>query len=334
MKTLVYNARPYDREFLDKANAGAEHQLDYLEARLDAQTAHLAEGYPAISAFVNDDLGAASLGVLAGLGVKYIALRCAGFNQVDLTAAAECGLQVARVPAYSPYAVAEHAVALILALNRRIHRAYQRVREQNFSLDGLLGFDLHGKTVGIVGTGQIGAVLARILHGFGCRLLAYDVLPNPACQALGVVYVPLEQLCAESEIISLHCPLTPVTHHLIDAARLASMRQRVMLINTSRGGLIDTAAVIEALKSGQIGYLGLDVYEEEADLFFRDLSSRVLQDDLFARLLTFPNVLITGHQAYFTAEALSRIAETTLANLDDFASGAVCPNRVGAEKLV
>lgn len=334
MKTLVYNARPYDREFLDRANAAGAHQFVYLEARLDAQTAQLAEGYAAVSAFVNDDLGSASLDVLAGLGVKYIALRCAGFNQVDLDAAAGLGLQVARVPAYSPYAVAEHAVALMLALNRRIHRAYQRVREQNFSLDGLLGFDLHGKTVGIVGTGQIGAVLARILDGFGCRLLACDVVPNPDCQALGVAYVPLERLCAESEIISLHCPLTPATHHLIDAARLAGMRRQVMLINTSRGGLIDTAAVIEALKSGQVGYLGLDVYEEEADLFFRDLSSRVLQDDLFARLLTFPNVLITGHQAYFTAEALSRIAATTLANLDDFAIGAICPNLVGAEKLV
>ena len=333
MHTLVYNARPYDRDFLSRGNTQG-HRLEFLEARLTPQTAPLAAGYLAVSAFVNDDLSASTLEVLANHAVRYIALRCAGFNQVDLEAAARLGIKVARVPAYSPYAVAEHTVALILALNRRIHRAYHRVREQNFSLDGLLGFDLHGKTAGIVGTGKIGAVLARILNGFGCRLLAHDVAPNPECLALGVSYVPLAELCAEAEIISLHCPLTPGTHHLIDAARLAGMQDGVMLINTSRGGLIDTAAVIEALKAGKIGYLGLDVYEEESDLFFRDLSSRVLQDDLFARLQTFPNVLITGHQAYFTAEALANIAATTLKNLADFESKGGSDNEVSSEKVV
>lgn len=329
MQTLIYNARPYDRASLDAANADFGHRLSYLEARLDARTASLAEGFPAVSAFVNDDLGAAALAVLAEAGVRFIALRCAGFNQVDVSAAARLGLQVARVPAYSPYAVAEHTLALILALNRRIHRAYQRVREQNFSLDGLLGFDLHGKTVGIIGTGKIGAVLAGILNGFGCRLLAYDLVPRSECLALGVSYVPLAELCREADIISLHCPLTPETRHLIDATFLAATRRGVMLINTSRGGLIDTAAAIEALKTGQIGYLGLDVYEEESELFFRDLSTQVLQDDHFARLLTFPNVLITGHQAYFTAEALENIARTTLANLQDFERLGSCGNQLG-----
>ncbi|PKL77369.1 MAG: hydroxyacid dehydrogenase [Candidatus Melainabacteria bacterium HGW-Melainabacteria-1] len=333
MRTLVYNARPYDRDSLRHANAEFGHELDFLETRLDPRTAALAAGYPAISAFVNDDLGQATLAVLADQGVRFIALRCAGFNQVDLVSASELDLRVARVPAYSPYAVAEHTLALILTLNRRTHRAWQRVREQNFSLDGLLGFDLHGKTVGIVGTGQIGTVAARILHGFGCRLLAYDPVPNPDCQALGVEYQTFDALCRAADIVTLHCPLTPQTHHLINRACLTLMKPGVMIINTSRGGLIDTAAVIEALKSGQIGYLGLDVYEEEADLFFRDLSGQVLQDDLFARLQSFPNVLITGHQAYFTAEALANIAHSTLKNLQDFAASGHSPNEVGIEKL-
>lgn len=256
------------------------------------------------------------------------ALRCAGFNHVDLIAARDLGLTVVRVPAYSPYAVAEHTVGLILALNRNLHRAYVRVREGNFALDGLLGFDLHGQTVGIVGTGQIGAVVAQILHGFGCHLLAYDPITNPACVALGVTYVGLPELLAAADIITLHCPLMPTTHHLINAEQIARMRAGVMLINTSRGALLDTMAVTQALKAGQIGYLGLDVYEEEAELFFEDRSNTVMQDDVFARLLTFPNVLITSHQAFFTRNAMNAIAETTLATITAFARDEIVPNQV------
>jgi D-lactate dehydrogenase len=240
---------------------------------------------------------------------------------------------VVRVPAYSPYAVAEHTVGLILTLNRKIHRAYARVREGNFSLDGLLGFDLHGRTVGVIGTGKIGAVVARIMKGFGCQLLAYDPFPNPDCERLGVQYVSLQSLFTASDIVTLHCPLTPETHHLIDAQALGQMKSGVMLINSGRGALIDTQAVIEALKSGQIGYLGLDVYEEEADLFFEDLSDKVIRDDVFARLLTFPNVVITGHQGFFTEEALKSIAETTLANITAFEQGQGAMHEVSAERV-
>ena len=258
--------------------------------------------------------------------------RCAGFNNVDLRAARDLKITVVRVRAYSPYAVAEHAIALILTLNRQTHRAAARVREGNFALEGLLGFDLHGRTVGIVGTGTIGMLVARTLKGFGCRLLAYDKFKNPECEALGVEYVEPLELAARSDIISLHCPLTPETHHLIDAQAVSKMKRGVMLINTSRGALVDTRAVIEALKSGQIGYLGLDVYEEEGDVFFRDLSGELLQDDVLARLLTFPNVLITGHQAFFTREALEQIATTTLTNLADVEHGKQCPNEVTPEE--
>jgi D-lactate dehydrogenase len=246
-------------------------------------------------------------------------LRCAGYNQVDLPVAKKLGLVVARVPAYSPHAVAEHALALLLSLNRRIHKAYSRVRDGNFALDGLLGFDLHGKTIGVVGTGKIGAIFAKLLHGFGTRILAFDVRPNPELRF--AEYVSLETLFAGSHVISLHCPLTPDTYHLVNAERLAKMQFGAMLINTSRGGLVDTPAVIEALKNGQLGALALDVYEEEADLFFENLSSRVIQDDVFSRLLTFPNVLITGHQAFFTQEALENIASTTIANISAFETG-------------
>jgi D-lactate dehydrogenase len=250
--------------------------------------------------------------------VRMVALRCAGFNNVDLAHAAQLGIGVGRVPEYSPHAVAEHTVALVLTLNRKIHRAHARVREGNFALDGLLGFDLHGRTVGVVGTGKIGECFLRIMAGFGCTLLAHDPVANPACQALGVRYVPLDELLRESDVVSLHCPLTPKTHHLIDGAALARMKRGAMLVNTSRGAVVDTRAVIGALKSGALGSLGIDVYEEEADLFFEDLSDRFIRDDVFARLLTFPNVLITGHQAFFTQEALAAIAATTLANLDAF----------------
>lgn len=318
MRIAVFSTKPYDRRFLEAANAGA-HDFAWIEARLDAATARLAEGAEAACLFVNDRADAAALEALAAGGVKLLALRSAGFNHVDLAAAKRLGLAIGRVPAYSPEAVAEHAVALILTLNRRTHRAFNRVREGNFALEGLLGFDLHGRTVGIVGTGQIGVAFARIMAGFGCRLLGHDPQENPDCLALGLAYRPLESLLAESDIVSLHCPLTPATRHLMNAERLARMKRGAMLVNTSRGAILDTAAVIRALKSGRLGHLALDVYEEEEKLFFEDLSGSVIEDDVFARLLTFPNVLITGHQGFFTEEALRAIAETTLANVDAFA---------------
>ncbi len=321
MKIAVFSPKPYDRTFLKAASAPHGHQLVFFEPRLTVETAALAAGFPAVCVFVNDCVNAEVLEILHRGGTRLVALRCAGFNNVDLEAAERLGITVARVPAYSPYAVAEHTVGLILTLNRKLHRAYNRVREGNFSLDGLLGFDLHGRTVGVVGTGKIGATLVPIVQGFGCRVLAYDPYPNPEVEARGVEYVPLPQLLAEADIVTLHCPLTPETHHLIDAAALRQMKPGVMLINTSRGALVDTPAVIEALKSGRVGYLGLDVYEEEADLFFEDLSQQLIQDDVFSRLLTFPNVVITGHQAFFTAEALTNIAETTLENVTAFERG-------------
>ncbi|MEX0701615.1 MAG: 2-hydroxyacid dehydrogenase [Planctomycetales bacterium] len=333
MRIAFFNAKPYERAFFDRANAAAGHELHYLEPRLAEETAPLAEGYPAVCAFVNDSLSAAVLEVLAAGGTQLVALRSAGFNNVDLPAAERLEMTVVRVPAYSPYAVAEHAVGLILTLNRKIHRAHNRVRESNFSLDGLLGFDLHGRTVGVVGTGKIGEIFARIMHGFGCRLLGFDPRENPDCVALGMRYVPLEALLAESDVVSLHCPLTPATRHLIDDAAVARMKPRAMLINTSRGAVIDTQAVIRGLKSGRIGYLGLDVYEEEEAVFFRDLSDQVIQDDQLARLMTFPNVIITGHQAFFTEEALANIAATTLANVDEFERTGSCGNAVSTARV-
>lgn len=321
MRVAVFAAQPYDREFLTRANAGHGHELEFLEPNLDARTAGLADGCAAVCVFVNDRLDRETLEQLRDRGVGLIALRCAGFNQVDVAAADALGLTVLRVPAYSPYAVAEHTVALMLALNRKIPRAVARVHEQNFSLNGLLGFDMHGRTVGIVGTGNIGTVVARIMCGFGCRVLACDPQPSDQCAALGAQYVPLADLARESDIVTLHCPLTPATHRIVSAELLERMRDGVMLINTSRGGLVDTRAVIAALKSGRVGSLGVDVYEEEADLFFRDLSERIIQDDVFARLLTFPNVIVTAHQAFFTREAMTNIAETTLQNIADFAAG-------------
>lgn len=316
MDLTLFSTKPYDRRFFEAANAAHGHALRFLTPRLTPETAPLAEGAAAVCAFVNDQLSAEVLETLAAGGTRLIALRSAGFNHVDVRAARELGLTVARVPAYSPYAVAEHALALILTLNRRTHRAFNRVREGNFALDGLLGFDLHGKTVGVVGSGKIGRVFAGIAASFGCRVLAFDPYPAP-----GLEYVGLDELLARADILSLHCPLTPETHHLIGAAAVARMKRGVMLINTSRGALIDTQAVIAGLKDGTIGYLGLDVYEEEEGLFFEDLSSRVIQDDVFSRLLTFPNVLITGHQGFFTEEALTGIAQTTLHNVTAFETG-------------
>ncbi|ADB16154.1 D-isomer specific 2-hydroxyacid dehydrogenase NAD-binding protein [Pirellula staleyi DSM 6068] len=327
MRTAVFSTHAYDREFLEPAAQKTGHELVFFEARLTPQTVPLAAGFPAICSFVNDSLSREILTTLAAGGTKFIALRCAGFNQVDLAAAAELEIRVARVPAYSPYSVAEHTVALMLALNRKLHRAYTRVRDSNFALDGLLGFDFHGRTVGVIGTGKIGLCTAKILAGFGCELLFYDVYQNPEAATLGR-YVPLEQLLTASDIITLHCPLTPDTYHLIGDATLAKMKPGVMIVNTSRGALVDTRAAIEALKSGQIGYLGLDVYEEEADLFFRDLSGVVIQDDQFSRLLTFPNVLVTAHQAFFTRNALTEIARVTMANLTAAEQGETLVNEV------
>jgi D-lactate dehydrogenase len=317
MRIAVYSAKPYDRRFLSAA--GAAHEFRWVEARLDPDTARLAEGCEAACLFVNDRADAEAIGVLAAGGVKLLALRSAGFNHVDVPAAARHGIAVGRVPAYSPEAVAEHAVALIMSLNRKIHRAYARVREGNFALDGLLGFDLHGKTVGVIGTGQIGLAFARIMAGFGCRLLGFDPHQNAECLKLGLRYGTLAEVLEAADIVSLHCPLTPETRHLIDDAALARMKPGAMLVNTSRGAILDTRAVVGALKSGRLGHLALDVYEEEEKLFFEDLSGRVIPDDVFARLLTFPNVLITGHQGFFTAEAMRAIAETTVANVESFA---------------
>jgi len=327
MKVAVFGTKPYDRRFLEEANAAAgdppPHTLTFLAPRLDAVTAPLAAGHDAVCVFVNDSLDASVLETLAGAGIRFVALRCAGFNNVDLAAAARLGITVARVPAYSPHAVAEHTIGLMLAVNRRIHRAFNRVREGNFELDGLLGFDMYGRTVGVIGTGQIGAVVCRILLGFGCRVLAYDVRSNADLVNAGVAYVSLEELLSQSDIVTLHCPLTPETRHLINADALGLMKPGAMLVNSSRGALLDTRAVIEALKSRHLGYLALDVYEEEAELFFQDRSSDILKDDVFARLLTFPNVVITAHQAFFTQEALERIAETTIANLTGFEAQSV-----------
>ena len=321
MRVSFFSTHPFDRQFFNDANRAGDHDIQYLDVRLSAATSALAAGSAALCAFVNDDLSAAVLSQVHALGVRLIALRSAGFNHVDLPAARALGLTVARVPAYSPHAVAEHTVAMILSLNRKIHRAYARVREGNFALDGLLGFDLHTRTVGLIGTGTIGAVVARILAGFGCRIIAYDVAANAECLALGVQYVPIERVWTESDIISLHAPLTPTTRHVIDAAAIDRMKRGVMIVNTSRGALVDTAALIEGLKSGRVGYLGLDVYEEEERLFFEDHSLDVIQDDVFARLLTFPNVLVTAHQAFFTREALQAISETTVANISAFGRG-------------
>jgi len=328
MKLAVFSTKSYDRNYLAPAAEKAGHRAKFFPTRLTVDTAPLAAGFPAVCVFVNDELDQAAIDRLADGGTQVIALRCAGYNNVDLPAAARRGIRVVRVPAYSPHAVAEHTLALILSLNRKTHRAYNRVRDANFSLEGLLGFDLHGRTAGVVGTGQIGSVVARLLLGFGCRVLLYDVKENEELRQAVGQYVPLETLLEESDIVTLHCPLVPATEHLIDEAAIERMKPGVMLINTSRGALVDTRAVIGGLKSGKIGSLGLDVYEEEGDLFFEDLSNRVIQDDVFMRLVTFPNVLITGHQAFFTSNALEAIAETTMKNLTAVEDGEPCQNEV------
>lgn len=332
VKIAVFSSRPWVKDnfsvFAKKSKEN--YELEYFDTALSEKTVALAQGHEAVCLFVNDSANGAVIEKLAEYGVKLIALRCAGFNNVDLDKAAEKGITILRVPAYSPHAVAEHAVALMLSLNRHIHKAYNKTREANFTIDGLLGFDIYGKTVGVIGTGQIGAIFAKILKlGFNAKVIAYDVFQNKELIELGINYVPLDDLYAASDIISLHVPLLPQTHHLINKSSLEKMKDGVMIINTSRGGLIDTPAVVQALKSGKVGHLGLDVYEEEGHLFYEDLSGLVLEDDTIARLLTFPNVIVTGHQAFFTKEAVDKITSTTFGNITDFFS-----NNVKKENVV
>lgn len=341
MRVAVFSARPYDRRSLADANAaaGTPHELDFLEGpssgsvtgpRLSPTSAKLAADHDAVCVFTNDDLRRETLTALAGLGCRSVALRCAGFNNLDLDAARELGFRIGRVPAYSPHAVAEHTVGLLLAINRKIHRAHARVREQNFSLDGLLGTDLHGKTASVVGAGAIGAVLARILVGFGCRVIAVDPNESDELRRIGVEYMPLERALPESTIVCLTCPLNKHTHHLINEETISMMPRGSYLVNTARGAVINTSALIRALKDEHFAGIALDVYEEEESLFFEDRSTSILQDDTFARLLTFSNVLITSHQAFFTREALHAIASTTIENLTAMQGGGQPP---GANRI-
>lgn len=330
MKVAVFSTKAFEKEMLEQESQHYKHELVFFEASLNEKSVPMTEGFDAVCCFVTDNLNAATLEGLHKNHIRLIALRSAGFNHVDMAVAKTLGITVVRVPNYSPHAVAEYAVGLILTLNRKIHRAYQWVREHNFLLTHLLGFDLHGKTIGIVGTGRIGAVFARIMHGFGCQLLAFDVVENPECLAMGVSYVSFDELCRQSDIISLHCPLTEKTHHILNKESIAKMKPGVMIINTGRGGLIDTNAMIQGLKKGIVGYLGLDVYEEEEHLFFRDLSETIIQDETFLRLQTFPNVVITSHQAFFTKEAVANIAKTTLSNINLFATA---PEKLGDNRV-
>lgn len=328
MKIAVFSSHKFERASLAGA-AAAQHELVFLEPSLSLVTAGLAGGCEAVCIFVNDDGSSAVLKQLSGLGVKWLLLRSAGFNHVDLDTAHELGIRVARVPEYSPYAIAEHTIALMLALNRKLIKAHNRIREMNFSLDGLTGFDMHGKTVGIIGTGKIGRLVANILSGFMCKILAYDVFPDKDwAKQTQVKYVSLDELCSNADIISLHAPLTEETRYMINRETIVKMKDGVMLINTSRGALVNTKHVIAALKMGKVGYLGLDVYEEEKGLFFEDHSEDILQDDLIARLLSFPNVLITSHQAFLTDTALRNIAETTFQNLAHFEKNEPCENEL------
>lgn len=329
MRTAVFSTKAYDRRFLDQANRSVGHELVYFDARLDASTAPLAHGFAAVCVFVNDCLDAPMLAMLAAGGTKVVALRCAGYNNVDLDAAQAQGIDVLRVAAYSPHAVSEFTVGLLLALERKLCRAWNRVRENNFALDGLLGRELSGKRVGVVGTGRIGGLVARALKlGFGCDVVATDEYEDAELKALGIRYVDIDALVAQSDIVTLHCPLTPSTRHVINAGNIALAKPGFVLINTSRGALVDAEAVIDGLKSGKIGGVALDVYEQEADLFFEDLSNEIIQDDVFQRLLTFPNVLLTGHQAFFTDEALTAIADTTLKNLSAAEAGGPLENKL------
>ena len=326
MKIAFFSTKAYDREFFDRYVS--THEIIYFEAPLNKQTVNLAAGCSGVCVFVNDRLSSDVLQSLKEMSIQLIALRCAGFNNVDLPTARELDIKVVRVPAYSPHAVAEHAVALIMTLNRKTHKAYNRVREGNFSLERLTGFDLFGKTVGVIGTGKIGQAFCDIMLGFGCKVLAFDLVAHQPTQAKGVSYLPLVDIFSQADVISLHCPLNEQTRHLINSTTIGMMKDGVMIINTSRGALMDTAAAIQALKSGRIGYLGLDVYEQEEKLFFNDLSENIIQDDLILRLLSFPNVLITSHQGFFTEEALTQIAQVTLENVDQYEAGMPLKNLV------
>jgi D-lactate dehydrogenase len=321
MKIAFFSAKPYDKLFFDKFNVDSQFQIDYFDTHLGPHIVNAIDDAYAVCVFVNDKLTADVVAILATKGIKVIALRCAGFNNVDLEAAKKHGIKVCRVPAYSPEAVAEHAVAMLLTLNRKTHKAYNRVREQNFSLNGLLGFNLHGKTVGVIGTGKIGKAFCKIMLGFGCTIVAHDIFEDEELKALGVYYMPQAEVFRQCDILSLHCPLTEANHYLINKDTLAQMKIGVTVINTSRGGLLCTEDVIRALKNKQVGYLGIDVYEQEEKLFFRDLSGSIIDDDVIQRLMSFPNVLVTAHQAFFTDEALSQIAKITLSSLASFAEG-------------
>ncbi len=327
-KIAFFDAKPYDQKSFNETNRNYGFDISYFDAKLTSQTSNLAAGYAGVCVFVNDDINADVIESLVKSSVKIIGLRCAGYNNVDFKAAFE-KIHVVRVPAYSPYAVAEHAVAMMLTLNRKTHKAYLRTREGNFSINGLLGFDMFGKTAGIIGTGKIAKCLIAILKGFGMNILAYDPHPDQMwAESAGLRYVALEELYSASDIVSLHCPLTPDTSHLINRTAIEMMKPGVMIINTGRGKLIDTVALIEGLKSGRIGSAGLDVYEEENDYFFEDRSTELIADDVLARLLTFPNVLVTSHQAFFTGEALRNIAETTLFNFREFFDGGYLANEI------
>src|SRR5262245_46451703 len=330
MRVAMFSAKKFERALLDELNARHGHELVYFDALLGSDTASLAAGFPAVSVFVNDPVDADALKRLAAGGTKLVATRSTGFNHIDLKAAKELGVKVVRVTDYSPNSVAEFAVGLLLALNRRIPRAHNRTREGNFELDGLMGFDLVGRTVAVIGTGKIGTIFARIMAGFGCNLLGFDICHSPEFERIGGRYVEVEEIQAEADIISLHCPLTPQTHHIVNARTLAGVKTGALLINTSRGGLVDTEAAIEALKSGQLGGIAIDVYEQEASLFFKDLSSTVISDDVIQRLVSFPNVIVTGHQAFFTRDALETILGTTLASVSDFAAGRPLVNEIEA----
>ncbi len=328
MKVAVFSTKSYDEEYLDRFNKTAKHDLTYFSTALNTETARLTQGYGAVCVFVNDKIDKEVIKILSENSIKLIALRCAGFNNVDLKAAQEKNIKIIRVPAYSPEAVAEHAVALILTLNRKTHKAYNRVRENNFSVEKLSGFNLYGKTVGVIGTGEIGFAFCKIMLGFGCKVIANDLVESPELKKAGVIYRTLDELFKESDIISLHCPLTPETHHLIDRNAFKKMKSGVMLINTSRGAVINTQNAVDALKSGKLGYFGIDAYEQEEHLFFKDLSESIVLDDLIARLITFPNVLITAHQGFFTHEAMEEIATTTLKNISDFENNKPTENEV------
>lgn len=330
MKTAIFSARRYDQNLMTQANASAGHELLFVQDRLTADTARLAAGCTAVCVFVNDTVDADVLSQLAAQGTRLVATRSTGFNHIDGAAAARLGIEVVRVTDYSPYSVAEFAVGLLLAVNRKIARASLRTREGNFELEGLMGFDLHGKTVGVIGTGKIGLIFAQIMRGFGCTLLGHDLYPNPAFEALGGRYVDRAELMASADVISLHCPLNANTHHIVDARSLAGIKRGAVLINTSRGGLVDTEATIQALKSGQLGGMAIDVYEQEASLFFQDLSSTIITDDVIQRLVSFPNVIVTGHQAFFTVEAIGQIMATTIASITAFERGEPLANRIPA----